>query len=128
VRIPSIGADFVLVEGTSTASLRSGPGHYPMTMLPGEGGTVGIAGHRTTYLAPFRHIDELRAGQRIVLDLPYGRFTYAVQGTAIVTPDRAEVLRSAPGKSRLVLTACHPLSSSARRIVVWASLHDARRN
>jgi sortase A len=126
VRIPSIDADFVLVEGTGTASLREGPGHYTGTALPGEAGTVGIAGHRTTYLAPFRRIDSLALGDAIELTLPYGRFRYLVEGTAIVTPDRAEVLRSAPGKDRLVLTACHPLSSSALRIVVWAGLDNAR--
>ena len=52
-------------------SLQKGPGHYPETPFPGQGGTVGIAGHRTTYLAPFRHIDSMEKGDRIYLEMPY---------------------------------------------------------
>ena len=68
-----------MVEGTDLESLRKGPGHYPETPLPGERGTSAIAGHRTTYGAPFRHIDELDPGDRIVIDMPDGRFVYRVE-------------------------------------------------
>jgi sortase A len=121
IRIPDVGIDDYVVEGTDTASLRKGPGHYPSTPLPGEGGTVAIAGHRTTYGAPFRHLDKLRRGQRITLDLPYGRFVYRVQGTRVVDDSDLSVLKRR-GYERLVLTACHPLYSAAQRIVGFAAL------
>lgn len=80
------GLNMVLIQGTDTASLEKGPGHYPETSFPGQGGTVGIAGHRTTFLAPFRHIDSVKRGDLIRLEMPYGRFLYRVQKTAIVSP------------------------------------------
>jgi sortase A len=122
LEIPRIGLRTVLVESTSHAALRKGPGHYRGTVLPGIEGTVGIAGHRTTYGAPFRHVDELRAGSRIRLLMPYGRFEYRVTGTRITTPSDASSLRSHAGTDKLVLTACHPLYSAAKRIVVTARL------
>jgi sortase A len=123
IAIPAVGADFVVVQGTDTASLRKGPGHYPATTFPGLPGTVAIAGHRTTYLAPFRHIDDLQRGERIVLTMPYGRFTYRVQRSQVVDPDALWVTRDA-GYQRLVLSACHPLYSAAQRIVVFARLEQ----
>lgn len=121
IAIPRIGADFVVVQGTDTASLRKGPGHYPETAFPGLGETVAIAGHRTTYLAPFRHVDQLRRGDAIVLTMPYARFDYAVQRTQVVTPDAKWIERDA-GYERLVLSACHPLYSASHRIIVFARL------
>ena len=121
ISIPRIHASFVLVQGTDSASLEKGPGHYPSTALPGLGQTVAIAGHRTTYLAPFRHIDALRPGDRIVLKMPYGRFTYVVQFRRIVAPTALWVIRNV-GYDRLVLSACHPLYSAAQRIIVFARL------
>jgi sortase A len=121
IAIPAIGASFVVVQGTDTASLRKGPGHYPSTTFPGLPGTVAIAGHRTTYLAPFRHVDDLKHGDRIVLTMPYGRFTYRVQRTQIVDPGALWVTRDV-GYQRLVLSACHPLYSAAQRIIVFARL------
>jgi sortase A len=125
IHIPKLGADFVVVQGTDTASLRQGPGHYPDTTFPGLGGTVAIAGHRTTYLAPFRHVDDLRPGDSIVLELPYARFTYAVQRTQIVASNALWIKRDV-GYERLVLSACHPLYSAAQRIVVFARLRSER--
>ena len=84
--IPSIGVKDVFVEGTGTADLRKGPGHYPATPLPGERGTVAIAGHRTTYGAPFRELDEVDAARPDQLAMPYGRFVYRVERTRIVAP------------------------------------------
>jgi sortase A len=124
LRIPRIDAHFVVVQGTGTADLRRGPGHYLGTALPGQPGTVGIAGHRTTYGAPFRHLDALRRGDAIDVTMPYGRFTYRVEGTRIVRPEDVSALRSA-GRQRLVLTACHPLYSAAKRLVVLAQLERA---
>jgi sortase A len=121
IAIPKIGADFVVVQGTDSASLRKGPGHYPSTTFPGLPGTVAIAGHRTTYLAPFRRVDDLRHGDPIVVTMPYGRFTYLVQRTQIVKPTALWVTRDV-GYQRLVLSACNPLYSAAQRIIVFARL------
>ena len=121
IRIKRIGVDFVVVEGTDPATLRKGPGHYTQTPLPGLGGTVAIAGHRTTYAAPFRRLDGLRRDDRITVQMPYGTFTYAVQRTKIVSPKALWVIQR-QAYDRLVLTACHPLYSAAQRIVVFARL------
>jgi sortase A len=119
IELPALGRSYFMVEGTDTASLRKGPGHYPETPLPGERGTVAVAGHRTTYLAPFRKIDELRRGDRVVASMPYGRFLYRVERTRIVSPTALWVKRRVR-HDRLILTACHPLYSAAQRIVVFA--------
>jgi sortase A len=121
LRIPRIGLRTVVVRGTAPADLRAGPGLIDRTPLPGQRGTTAIAGHRTTYGAPFRHIDALRRGDAVTLRLPYGTFRYAVEGTRIVDPADLAVLRRV-GHDRLVLSACHPLFSAARRIVVLARL------
>jgi sortase A len=124
--IPDIGAKFVFVQGTATGDLKKGPGHYADTKLPGLAGTVGIAGHRTTYLAPFRNIDDLDPGDQIELRMTYGTFGYTVANTKIVSPRDVSVLRHRSG-DWLVLTACHPLYSAAKRIVVSARLTSAPR-
>lgn len=126
IEIPSLDRDYVFVEGTSLEPLRKGPGHYPETSFPGQGGTVAIAGHRTTYGAPFRTIDKLKKGQRILLRMPYGTLEYEVEKTQIVNPDATWVTDRVKGAERLVLSACHPLYSAAQRIVVFARLTGAR--
>ena len=119
-----IGMSQVFVEGTDTQSLRDGPGHYPQTPLPGAPGTVAIAGHRTTYGAPFRKLDKLRKKDKIVVTTHYGRFTYEVEKTQIVEPTALWVTRRV-SYDRLVLTACHPLYSAAQRIVIFARLVES---
>ena len=119
IDLPTLDRRYVLVQGTDAASLRKGPGHYPDTALPGMGRTVAVAGHRTTYLAPFKTIDRLRRGHRITIRMPYGRFDYEVVRTRIVEPTDVWVTRDV-GSEQLVLTACHPLYSAAQRIVVFA--------
>jgi sortase A len=125
IQIARIGASSDVVQGTDTASLEKGPGHYPATAFPGLDQTVAIAGHRTTYLAPFRHIDDLRPGDPIVVTMPYARFTYVVQYRRIVLPTALWVTRNI-GYERLVLSACHPLYSAAQRIVVFARLQQVQ--
>jgi sortase A len=120
---PDMGTTVVVVQGTDTASLQRGPGHYPDTGFPGEGETIGIAGHRTTYLAPFRHIDDMKRGDSVTVEMPYGTFTYRVQKTEIVDDSAVGVVRDV-GYERLVLTACHPLYSAAQRYVAFARLVD----
>ena len=125
IRMPSIGVSSVIVAGTDTSSLRRGPGHYPATPLPGARGTVAIAGHRTTYGAPFRRLDKLSPGDRVEVSMPYGRFVYRVERRRIVPPS-ATWVTDRVGYDRLVLSACHPLYSAAKRIVVFARLVDTR--
>ena len=119
IELPALGRRYLLVEGTDTGDLRKGPGHYHDTPLPGERGTVGIAGHRTTHGAPFRTIDKLRRGDRVVVDMTYGRFVYRVDRTRIVAPTQTSVKQSV-GYDQLILSACHPLYSAAQRVVVFA--------
>jgi LPXTG-site transpeptidase (sortase) family protein len=124
--IPKLHLRMVVVEGTSEGSLRKGPGHYnalsgEKTDLPGQGGTVAIAGHRTTYLRPFRYIDTLEPGDKIWIVMPYGQFAYTVYGHRIVTPTDWSILRPRPYE-KLVLSACNPLYSAAQRWVVFARL------
>jgi sortase A len=121
IDIPRIGHTYDIVQGTATSDLEEGPGHYPSTAFPGMGQTVGVAGHRTTYLAPFRFLNELTAGDRILVTMPYGRFTYVVQYQRIVKPTQTSVVDNV-GYERLVLSACNPLYSAAQRIVVFARL------
>jgi sortase A len=121
ILIPRIDLDAVVVQGTDTASLQKGPGHYPDTALPGQRKTIGIAGHRTTYLAPFRHIDQIEAGDEVVLEMPFGDFAYRVTKTEIVDPEDVDIVDNG-GFERLVLTACHPLYSAAERYAIFARL------
>jgi sortase A len=125
IRIPSIGVSSVVVAGTDTADLRLGPGHYPGTPLPGARGTVGVAGHRTTYGAPFRKLDKLGKGDRIEMRMPYGTFVYRVEQRRIVAPTAIWVTRRT-SYDRLILSACHPLYSAAQRIVVFARLIERK--
>jgi sortase A len=145
IEIPAIGVDKIVVNGVQVADLRTGPGHYPSTAPVGTTGNTSIAGHRTTYGAPFNRIDELRVGDEIHVTGILGRFTYEVMDAAeayddeidadtddldevgdgflIVRPSATWVLGDF-GDDRLTLTACHPKLSSRQRIVVAAALVD----
>jgi sortase A len=125
ILIPSIGVSEYVVEGTDADNLRKGPGHYPDTPLPGQKGTSAIAGHRTTYGAPFRKLNELERNDRIILEMPYGTFVYRVDKTQVVDDSALWVTRPV-GHPQLVLTACHPLYSAAQRIVAFARLTERR--
>ncbi|HSD48245.1 MAG TPA: sortase [Actinomycetota bacterium] len=118
--IPRMDLDMVVVEGTGTESLKKGPGHYTQTAYPWEdSGRVGIAGHRTTYGAPFWDLDKLREGDRITLETEFGIFEYQVTRHRIIVPSDSWVLD--PTKQpTLVLTTCNPRFSAAQRLVVFA--------
>jgi sortase A len=122
IRIPAIGAKYVVVDGTGTEELMSGPGVDTETSYPGMSGTTLIAGHRTTYLAPFRHIDSLKVGDAVVLDTPYAHLVYKVTGHAVVLPTAVAFATAQLGYSRLVLSACTPLFSASHRLLVFARL------
>ena len=126
--IPAIKMDEIVVEGTDVDALRKGPGHYPWTPMPGQPGNASIAGHRTTYGAPFANIGSLRPGDRITVQTAQGEFVYEVlaqdsptKGYLIVSPDRVDLLRD-KGNNLLTLTSCHPRFSNRQRIVVQAKL------
>jgi sortase A len=121
--IPAIGVDKIVVEGVSLADLKKGPGHYPETPLPGQEGNAAIAGHRTTYGAPFHRLDELQPGDEITVTTVQGEFTYEVSETRIVSPSEVEVLED-KGDNRLTLSACHPKYSARQRIVVVSQLAE----
>jgi sortase A len=134
IEMPTIGVDKLVVQGTSVSDLRKGPGHYLKTPMPGEPGNSAIAGHRTTYGAPFGEIDQLAPGDQIVVTTLAGRFEYRVigadriapegdpaSGHLIVEPTDVWVLDDY-GDHRLTLTACHPKYSARERIIVAAEL------
>jgi sortase A len=121
ILIPRIGVDKIVVEGVSLPDLKKGPGHYPESPLPGQQGNAAIAGHRTTYGAPFNRIDELEPGDEIIVETVQGSFTYVVKEQLIVSPTQVDVLDD-KGDNRLTLTACHPKYSARQRIVVVAEL------
>lgn len=126
LEIPRIDVDGVVVHGTRWgADLARGPGHYERTTVPGLGKTVGIAGHRTTFGAPFRHIDDLRAGDAITLEMPYATFRYRVFEHEIVDSDDWSVIRNR-GFDTIMLSACHPLYSADQRWIVYGRLVEVR--
>jgi sortase A len=117
--VPRMGLDMVVVNGTDEETLKKGPGHYLGSALPGQGRLVYIAGHRTTYLAPFAKIDQLHKGDRVTVVMPYATFVYRVSGYRIVPADDLEVLRS-PGHEVLELQACHPRFFATHRFIAYA--------
>jgi sortase A len=120
LRIPRLGLRVLVVNGADPASLKKGPGRDVRSSMPGEGELVYVAGHRTTYLAPFADLDRLRPGDRISFELPYGALDYVVTGHRIVADDDTTVLRS-PGGEALRLQACHPRFFATHRYVVFAT-------
>jgi sortase A len=132
IRIPAIGVDFISLQGVDLKWLKEGPGHFPQTPLPGQPGNVALAGHRTTYAAPFNRLDELQPGDEIAFETLQGAFTYRVDaheaevgqppsGHFIVMPSQIEILEQ-DGTDKVTLVACNPKYSARERIVVTATL------
>jgi len=119
LRVPRLGLSIIVVTGTDEASLAKGPGWYTGTRLPGEGQLIYIAGHRTTYLAPFAHIDSLRRGDTVTLELPYATFVYRITGHVIVPADDLARLKS-HGYEIVALQACHPRFFATHRYIAYA--------
>jgi sortase A len=124
IRIPKIGVDKAVVEGTTVGDLRKGPGHYTGTPLPGQLGNAAIAGHRTTYGAPFGDLDQLARGDVISVQTLSGAFDYEVMqdGVFVVRPSQTEVLDPTPDTATLTLTSCNPKYSARERLIVKAQL------
>jgi len=121
IRIPKIGLDRAVVQGVGVPDLRKGPGHYPDSPMPGQIGNAAIAGHRTTYGAPFNRIDELAAGDEVSIQTVSGTFRYLVTGQIVVDPHDTEVLDATPDAT-LTLTTCNPKYSARQRLIVKAQL------
>jgi sortase A len=121
LRVPRMGVNMLLVNGTDHDTLKKGPGRDSRTFMPGENRLVYIAGHRTTYLAPFSHIDRLRRGDRVTIEVPYGTFIYAVTRHRIVKSTDLSVLRS-PRYEVVELQACHPRFFATHRYIAYAQL------
>ena len=121
IRVPRMGVNMILVNGTDHDTLKKGPGRDLRTFMPGENRLVYIAGHRTTYLAPFSHIDSLRQGDRITLEVPYGTFIYTVTRHRIVKATDLSVLKS-PKHELVELQACHPRFFASHRYIAYARL------
>ena len=119
LRIPRLGLTEIVVNGTDHNTLKRGPGRYLGSAMPGEGQLVYVAGHRTTYGAPFSRIDRLRKGDRVFLELPYGTFEYAITGHRIVAATETSVLES-KGREQLALQACHPRFFATHRYIAYA--------
>ncbi len=120
LRVPRLGVSIVVVNGTDASDLRRGPGRHRETFMPGEGELVYVAGHRTTYGAPFSDIDRLEAGDTISVELPYGSVEYRVTRHRIVDDNDLSVLESR-NREELVLQACHPRFFASQRYLVYAS-------
>jgi sortase A len=121
LKIGRVGLNMIVVQGTDHDTLKKGPGHYPTTGLPGEGRLIYVAGHRTTYLAPFSHIDSIRPGDYVSFELPYATFTYRVARHYVVRSSDTRVLVNR-GVEMLRLQACHPRFFSSHRYIVDAKL------
>jgi len=123
IQIPSIDIEFAVVEGTDYASLKKGPGHYPDTADPWDlKGRVGIAGHRTTYMAPFFDLEDVDEGDPIRLLTEYGPFEYEVTDTFVLPEDGSGIVLEQTERPTLVLTTCHPKYGSSQRLIVEADL------
>lgn len=117
--VPRLHLNMVLVDGTGESALEKGPGRDLRTYMPGEGRLVYIAGHRTTFLAPFSHIERLRPDDRVTLRMPYAAFVYRITRHRIVEADDPSVLRS-PHHELLELQACHPRFFATQRYIAYA--------
>jgi sortase A len=133
IRIPRLGSDYsyVVIEGVTVADLRKGPGHYPGTASPGGLGNFVISGHRTTYLAPFNRIDELRDGDKILIDTRDGQYVYKVTSQRVVQPTEVDVTEPVPfhpgqqpTRHLITLTTCNPKYSAATRLIVFGELTE----
>jgi sortase A len=121
IRVPRMDVNMILVNGTDHETLKKGPGRDLRTFMPGENRLVYIAGHRTTYLAPFSHIDRLKVGDRVTIEVPYATFIYSVTHHRIVAATDLSVLRS-PRHELLELQACHPRFFASHRYIAYARL------
>jgi sortase A len=120
-RIPKLGLDTTLLKGVSLTVLDQGPGHWPGTADPGGWGNTVVSAHRTSHGGPFRHLDRLEPGDEVHFDIDGVTHTYVVTGGEIVDPYALRIIDQKPGRT-LTMFACHPVGSTAERIVVYGEL------
>lgn len=126
LEIPAIDVNFMVVQGTSYEDLKDGPGHYPDTADPwDEKGRVGIAGHRTTYQAPFFDLEQLAPGDEITVRTGYGTFRYEVDEVFVIPSEGSGRVLTQTPRPTLVLTTCNPKYSSSERLIVTARRVEA---
>jgi sortase A len=121
LKMPRIDIEKYVVEGVGVSELKEGPGHYPGTPLPGQPGNSAIAGHRTTYGAPFNQMDKMQVGDPVFVSTKQGKFEYTVTELKVVSPREVEVLDPTED-NRLTITTCHPRYSLSQRLVLVAAL------
>jgi sortase A len=119
LKIPRLDLNMIMVNGTGDDTLKKGPARHRDTFLPGEGKLVYVAGHRTTYSAPFADIDELEPGDAVIVELPYATFRYRITRHLVVGAGDVQVLRSR-GREELALQACHPRFFASQRYIAYA--------
>jgi sortase A len=133
IEIPKIDLRKVIVQGANPEQLALGPGHIPSTVMPGQPGTFGVSGHRTTHGRPFYRLNELAKGDTITIVTRYAIYTYKVTHFQVVAPTAVEVLDNVRGpggkpKSQIVLTTCNPRFSAAQRLIVYGDLTSSAAN
>jgi len=117
--IPRLGLSMIVLEGAGKGELKLGPGHIPGTSLPGEGGNVGVAGHRDTFFRPLRFISN---GDAINLISEGKEYRYQVVSTKIVEPGDVRVLYP-NGQETLTLVTCYPfdfVGAAPKRFIIRA--------
>lgn len=124
IEIPKLNVSRRLMQGVTLRNIDIGPSHWPGSALPGEDGNMVVAGHRVTHGRPFRNLDQLVAGDQVVVTAKGMRATYRVAVTFIVTPDRTDIANPT-ATPILTMFACHPPGSARQRIVVRADLVTA---
>jgi sortase A len=124
IEIARIDLDMPLYEGITLGTLDAGPGHWPGSAMPGQVGNTVVAGHRVSHSRPFRDIDQLQAGDEVVLTTADGRFVYQVDSTEVVEPEAIHIVEQTPARTA-TLFACHPPGSTRYRYVVHLTLASA---
>lgn len=120
LEIPRLGLSALVAEGQAESTLRRAVGHIPGTALPGDGGNVGLAGHRDTFFRQLRHV---RPGDQVRLTTLDGAFEYQVASVEVVDPDRIDVLAGPAYGEALTLVTCYPfefIGRAPRRYIVRA--------
>ena len=119
--ILSANINHYVVFGATNKKLEYGPGYILGTSLPGTGGNFAVAGHRTTYGAPFGNLDRVQIGETIIFQTNTNQYKYKIIEVKIVSPEDNYVLQNY-GDDRITLTTCHPKFSAKQRLIVIGQL------
>jgi sortase A len=123
IEIPSLNADYPIVQGDGWEELKKGIGQYVNSGQPGRPGNVVLSGHNDIYGEPFRYLDRLSPGDEVIVSTEQQAYTYVVREVRVVEP--TEVWVMAPTThAQLTLISCYPYRVNTRRIVVFAELAE----